>query len=82
MENYRYQEILIKFVDKNVPQQELRATEVTGCSFMDVRAGEYFLEVVYENASLFPLKIIYFSRTDIKEFCLNRIIDLSRLEKM
>lgn len=67
----RCQSVLIKFMDRNVPQQEVRALQLTGARYITMSfeaEGDKFLCLVFNSLDDRPIKVIMYNLSDIKEF--------------
>lgn len=62
------QTVLIKFMERGSPQQEVTTTHVTGGKHITVDYDQHFLKLTHMNAKDLPLKTISYNLNDVKEF--------------
>lgn len=70
------QDVLIKFMDKNLPQQEIRSAQIIGSARLEVRRDDLFLSVNHMTPNGYVVKQINFNLSDVKEYVCDRIENL------
>lgn len=68
------QTVLIKFVEKGLPAQEVRALTVSGCKYIVFSEGAKFLNLVFVTSEGSIVKHIGFAVGDVKEYVLEGIV--------
>lgn len=64
----RCNSVLVKFVDKNLPQQEIHNNEATASVSLTVTRDGNFITIMHRNIAGLGLKQINFSIKDVKEY--------------
>lgn len=70
----RCQSIIVKFLDRNYPHQEVRALQVPGCNELFISRDADFLTVLFVTNEWKKIKEINFNIKDIKEYAADGIL--------